>query len=136
LVKALQDPFLVGLLAAIGAAVSPTFASASEQPLVKSLPRIGAYDNANIDVDGDHPDLNVAGGVDCLDAEAPAYACDDQSVGVGDDDQGHGTVIAGIAGAIDEYGVVGVAPGVRLWAVKVIPAALVGCDAPYSGEVC
>ena len=51
-----------------------------------------------------------------------------------DDDNGHGTHVAGIAGAIDEYpgdpdstekswGYVGVAPGARLWAVKVLDAA-------------
>jgi len=47
-----------------------------------------------------------------------------------DDDNGHGTHVAGIVAAIDEYpghwdstvgwGYVGVAPGARLWAVKVL----------------
>jgi subtilisin family serine protease len=39
----------------------------------------------------------------------------------GDDDHYHGTHVAGIIGAIDNgVGVVGVAPGARLWAVKVL----------------
>ena len=37
------------------------------------------------------------------------------------DDNGHGTHVAGIAAAKDNsIGVVGVAPGARLWAVKVL----------------
>lgn len=40
-----------------------------------------------------------------------------------EDDNGHGTHIAGIAAAIDnDSGVVGVAPGARIWAVKVLDA--------------
>jgi subtilisin family serine protease len=39
------------------------------------------------------------------------------------DDNGHGTHVAGTAAALDnDYGVVGVAPGARLWAVKVLGA--------------
>lgn len=39
----------------------------------------------------------------------------------GNDDHGHGTHVAGIAGAKDNFkGVVGVAPGARLWAIKVL----------------
>jgi subtilisin len=60
-------------------------------------------------IDKDHPDLNVAGGFNC--AKGRGH----------DDPLGHGTHIAGIVGAIDDgSGVVGVAPGVRLWAVRVL----------------
>jgi subtilisin len=39
----------------------------------------------------------------------------------GSDDHGHGTHVAGIAAAKDNYsGVVGMAPGARLWAIKVL----------------
>ena len=73
-------------------------------------PRVDA-DVAVLDtgIDKDHPDLNVAGGHNC-------------AKGHGHDDRlGHGTHIAGIVGAIDDgTGVVGVAPGVRLWAVRVL----------------
>ena len=57
---------------------------------------------------GPHPDLNVVGGTDCTGA------------GGFDDDNGHGTHVAGIVGALDnDIGVVGVAPGARIHAVKV-----------------
>jgi hypothetical protein len=37
------------------------------------------------------------------------------------DELGHGTAVAGVAGAMDnDFGVVGVAPGVRLWNIKAI----------------
>ncbi len=59
-------------------------------------------------IDPNHPDLNVAGGYDC------------SGSGSWVDRHGHGTHVAGIIGARDNgIGVVGVAPGARLWAVKV-----------------
>ena len=61
----------------------------------------------------DHPDLNVAGGVRFI-----GVTC---SGGSSADDNGHGTHVAGTAAARDNaIGVVGVAPGARLWAVKVL----------------
>jgi subtilisin family serine protease len=55
-----------------------------------------------------HPDLNVAGGVSFASGKA-------------DDPNGHGTHVAGIIGARDNgIGVVGVAPGARLWSVRVL----------------
>jgi subtilisin family serine protease len=61
----------------------------------------------------DHPDLNVVQAVDLT------------SVGNGGDDwKGHGTFVAGIIGALDNgFGVIGVAPGARLWSVEVVGAA-------------
>ena len=57
------------------------------------------------------PDLNVVGGHDCSTSTPTRWR----------DVYGHGTHVAGTVGAIDNgSGVVGVAPGVRLWAVKVI----------------
>jgi subtilisin len=59
-----------------------------------------------------HPDLNVVGGVNCLGGSSS------------NDDNGHGTHVAGIGAARDDTnGVVGVAPGARLWAVKVLNSA-------------
>lgn len=63
-------------------------------------------------IDLDHPDLNVYRHVNFIDSSKS-----------GDDDNGHGTHVAGIAAAMDNRaGVVGVAPGARLWAVKVLGA--------------
>jgi subtilisin len=57
-------------------------------------------------------DLNVVGGTNCV---TPG--------GSSNDDNGHGTHVAGTAAARDnDVGVVGVAPGARLWAVKVLNA--------------
>ena len=62
-----------------------------------------------------HPDLNVYRNVSFV-----------QGTSSGDDDNGHGSHVAGIAAAKNNsIGIVGAAPGARLWAIKV-------CDA--SGE--
>ncbi|MEA2675871.1 MAG: in [Chloroflexota bacterium] len=62
-------------------------------------------------VDRDHPDLNVVGGYNCTNGNRSHW----------DDNNGHGTHVAGIVGALDNnFGVVGVAPGARLWSVKVL----------------
>ena len=59
-----------------------------------------------------HPDLNVAGGTDCTGS------------GSFEDGNGHGTHVAGIIGARDNgQGVVGVAPGARLWSVRVLDSS-------------
>jgi subtilisin family serine protease len=56
-------------------------------------------------------DLNVVGGYNCSTSNRSLWR----------DVQGHGTHVAGTVGAIDNgSGVVGVAPGVRLWAVKIL----------------
>ncbi len=60
-------------------------------------------------IDLDHPDLNVVGGTNCSDGPT------------NDDGNGHGTHVAGIVAAKDDgSGVVGVAPGARLHAVRVL----------------
>ncbi len=58
-----------------------------------------------------HPDLNVAGGYNCSTSNRDLWR----------DVQGHGTHVAGTVGALDNgTGVVGVAPGARVWAVKIL----------------
>jgi subtilisin family serine protease len=58
-----------------------------------------------------HPDLNVVGGYNCASANRAAWR----------DIDGHGTHVAGTAAALDnEFGVVGVAPGARLHAVRIL----------------
>ena len=65
------------------------------------------------------PELNIKGGYNCTDLSHP---------GRWGDDSGHGTHVAGIIGARDNsVGTVGVAPGARLWAVKVF-------DGPVGNE--
>jgi subtilisin len=67
-------------------------------------------------VDFQHLDLNVAGGVNCTGRIFRA-----KCVSGGDDDHYHGSHVAGTIGALDNgIGVVGVAPGARLWSVKVL----------------
>src|SRR5438874_3457700 len=61
-------------------------------------------------IDLTHPDLNVYRNVTFVSGTT-----------TGNDDHGHGTHVAGTAAALDNgIGVVGVAPGARLWAVKVL----------------
>lgn len=69
-------------------------------------------------IDADHPDLIVAGGVNCTGnilrdgSTRPSYW---------DDKEGHGTHCAGVVAARNnDIGIVGVAPEARLWAVKVL----------------
>jgi subtilisin len=68
-------------------------------------------------IDFEHPDLNVVGGINCAAGNIFRAKC----IQGGDDDHYHGTHVAGTIGALDSgNGVVGVAPGARLWAVKVL----------------
>jgi subtilisin len=73
--------------------------------------------NVNVDigildsgVDLNHPDLNVYRDVTFVSGTSS-----------GNDDYGHGTAVAGVAAAKDNSrGVVGLAPGARIWAIKVL----------------
>lgn len=87
---------------------------------------INGVDDLRIDVDVavidtgidlDHIDLNVVASVNCSGGSPFKSSCGRG----GNDDHGHGTHVAGTVGALDNgVGVVGVAPGARLWAVKVL----------------
>jgi subtilisin family serine protease len=116
-------------------------AAVSDQEPPTGLTRIGGTSNPaaaidgfdkNIDVDiaildtgvdPGHPDLNVAGGKACVTGNS-SWA----------DDHGHGTKVAGVAAARDNgMGVVGVAPGARIWSVKVADA---NGSARWSDMIC
>ena len=74
-------------------------------------------------IDLAHPDLNAADGKNCVAPGTPAQ-----------DDDGHGTHVAGTIGARNSgAGVVGVAPGTRTYAVKVLDASGSGT---YSQIIC
>lgn len=61
-----------------------------------------------------HEDLNIVGGISCSTENPNSWG----------DPNGHGTHVAGTVGAIDNgAGVVGVAPGVRLWSVRILDAS-------------
>jgi len=71
-------------------------------------------------IDLDHPDLNVFSYTYCKKKGVVNANCADNDAGA-NDVNGHGTHVAGTAGAIDNViAAVGVAPGARLWAVKVL----------------
>ena len=68
-------------------------------------------------VQASHPDLKVTQNKNC------------STFGLGgaDDQNGHGTHVAGTIGALDnQQGVVGMAPGARIWNVRVLNAAGIG----------
>ncbi len=114
----------------------PLVLSVMQDPVVQidaqttptGVTRIGTLSNSDAKIDGidervninvavidtgsgPHPDLNVVGGIDCTGS------------GTYNDQNGHGTHVAGTIGAIDNgSGVVGVAPGARIWSVKVLDA--------------
>lgn len=111
--------------------------SASAQTVPTGIRRIETDQNATAKIDGvdervnvdiaiidtgidlDHPDLNVVASTDCTTGSVLLPSCGSG----GNDDNGHGSHVAGIAAAKDNgIGVVGVAPGARLHAVKVLDA--------------
>lgn len=116
------------------------------RPVPTGIDRVDAEANSEIDIDGsddqrvdvdvavldtgidlDHPDLNVVGGVTCLEhSGGPPWQREYSCVDGGDDGHGHGTHVSGTVAALDDgtnvdgIDVVGVAPGARLHAVKVL----------------
>ncbi len=92
--------------------------------LLNGTANIGGHTAVNIavatldtGVDISNPDLNVAGGFNAINASTCAGSASNGSY---QDDNGHGTHVAGtIAAKDDGSGVVGVAPGAKVYAVKV-----------------
>jgi len=72
-------------------------------------------------IDKQHPDLvaNIAGGINYIGKGSPWKRRVDPDAW--DDEDGHGTFCAGVVAAADnEEGVIGVGPGISLWAVRVL----------------
>lgn len=109
------------------AQITPTGVARISAPANESID-IDGTDDRRVDVDvaiidtgiqSDHPDLNVVSVVSCIGTGSMGGCV----VGAGEDDNGHGTHVAGTAAAFDNgLGVVGVAPGARLHSVKVLTA--------------
>jgi subtilisin family serine protease len=91
--------------------------------LLNTAVRVAVLDTG---VDRDHPDLNISGGIHFYTQFLFFVVSDDKY----DDGNGHGTHVSGTIGAKDngvdlnynghDYEVVGVAPGVPIYAVKVL----------------
>lgn len=87
------------------------------------VPIDGDSDSPDVDiavvdtgVDKEHADLTVSGGVRYYNAGSTDASFDDNN--------GHGSHVAGIIAAKDnDAGVVGVCPGARIWAVKVLDSS-------------
>ena len=109
------------------AQTTPTGINRADAELSPTARINGADERVNVDVavidtgaDLDHPDLNIyrAGAKNCsLFAVTP------------EDLNGHGTHVSGTIGALDNAaGVVGMAPGARIWPVKVLSDAGTGLN--------
>jgi subtilisin len=130
LAKLQADPRVVSIVADryVFVDAKPTPPPPANQVLPTGINRVDAELSATADIDNvdervnvdvavidtgidmDHADLYVVGGYNCI---LPGS--------VPEDDNGHGSHVAGTIGAKDNtIGVVGVAPGARLWAVKVL----------------
>ena len=110
------------------AAIVPDEPIRVEQVIPNGIKRVGATLSPAADIDATdervnadvavvdtgiatHADLNVVGGYNCSTSNRAAWR----------DVHGHGTHVAGTIAAKDKaLGVVGVAPGARLWAVKIL----------------
>ncbi|MBI1930785.1 S8 family serine peptidase [Candidatus Poribacteria bacterium] len=103
-------------------------ATAFNQPLPTGINRIDADLNCKANINGidDRVDVDIAiidTGIDLAHPDLNVVFNRSFITGIptGDDDHGHGTHVAGTAAALDNtIGVVGVAPGAKLWALKVL----------------
>ena len=111
--------------------IQRSFASANKAIDIDGTDDLRAdVDVAVIDtgIDYTHPDLNVAGRTNCL-----TGTCVNST---GTDGNSHGTHVAGTIGAIDNAaGVVGVAPGARMWGVKVLSDGGSGTESQVTAGV-
>ena len=124
-VKYIEEDYVMSISAPGGVPGKPGGGGGEEDPVLPQsettpfgILRVGGSASGTVDVDvavidtgidPNHPDLNVVGGVNF--ASGKSWK----------DGNGHGTHVAGTIGAIDnEEGVIGIAPGARLHAVRVL----------------
>ncbi len=118
--KILQNPNLLY--------VEPDYyVSTDSQTVSTGISRIGSTTNSIKSGDGQGSvDVDIAiidTGIDLTHPDLNVYSQKSfiSGISTANDDNGHGTHVAGIAAAKDDSnGVVGVAPGARLWAIKVL----------------
>lgn len=124
-----------------------SFVTALDQTLPTGVDRIDGAQNTTADINGDggdleidvvvidtgvessHPDLRVVGGMASyfIRLFGPFGTCGNSDSW--EDTNGHGTHVAGTIGARDnDLGAVGVAPGARIWSVRVLGADGSGCN--------
>lgn len=102
----------------IGAFINRTGAIGSSQKSGDGIGNMSNFTNINVFVVDTgiafHPELNIVGGRNFTTSNINAWV----------DDNGHGTHVSGIIGARDNtIGIVGIAPGIRLWSIKVLSAS-------------
>ncbi len=118
----------------------------ADQALPSGITRVGADENANAAIDGadnaadidiavidtgadsDHADLNVVGGFASYLGQIESWILCGANTSSWEDGHGHGTHVAGTIAARDNnIGVVGLVPGARIWAVRVLSPDGRGC---------
>ena len=108
----MPDPEVTVSAQTVPAGITRTRATSNTTAKIDGIDERVNVDVAVLDTGvGPHGDLNIVGGKDCT------------GTGSYNDDHGHGTHVAGTIGALDNTtGVVGMAPGARIWSVKVLGA--------------
>ncbi len=120
--------------------------SLTDQAYPTGITRVGADENATAAIDGidneadidvavidtgidsDHADLNVVGGFASYLSRVGSWTLCGDNTDSWEDGHGHGTHVSGTIAARDnDVGVVGVVPGARMWAVRVLSASGSGC---------
>jgi subtilisin family serine protease len=120
-----QDVYAHAVAQTLGTGIQRTEADLNAIAHIDGIDGDFGVDRVDVDiavldtgVDYDNPDLNVFRRADCAKGGPFTQRCRE---GEGDDVYGHGSHVAGIAAALDnDIGVVGMAPGARIWSVKVL----------------